>query len=265
MDNFSKQICEICFRELESAFNFRTKCQNIDNKLRSLKSDSVKIEIKIKDDGIPLQNYSNNEAVEEKMDSFQLQDSEVFDNDDSSMNNDVDMFREESKEKVQAVKNKVVKKVRTKPRKLYDYSRVCEVCGKRTRNIKNHMDSHATEKCYTCEQCGKKFKFKSGLVIHKAVHNPVPKKTCEVCGKTFHVIAQYRKHFVYHVNERKFSCETCGKAFHTKEILMVHTRMHTDERPFNCPDCGKTFRTAGCVSRHRRIVHKKHPNTLSRN
>lgn len=233
VDNYPKEICYNCLKELESAYNFRKKCQVADDKLRNMKVDAVKIETNMNED-------SNELQIDEKLDN-------LFDDDHID-----DLFKE-----TKEIVKKTVKNSRNRKKYSYDYSRVCEICGKRTRNIRNHMDSHSTDKMYHCDQCGKKFKFKSGLVIHKAIHNPVPKKTCEVCGKAFHVIAQYRKHFIYHVNERKFSCESCGKAFHTKEILTVHMRTHTDERPFSCPECGKTFRTAGCVSRHRRIVHKK--------
>lgn len=255
-DNLPNQICFTCLRELENAYSFRSKCQDVDGQLRASKENTVKIEINVHDEGNGQTNQQFHIEVE-KIEDYHIDDTNEFDNDDHlESTNDIDICKEEKRSTVEKKISKRNIKIRKKYR--YDYSRVCEICGKSTRNIKNHMDSHATEKLYNCDQCGKKFKFKSGLVIHKAVHNSTPRKTCEVCGKTFHVLAQYRKHFVYHANERKFSCETCGKAFHTKEILTVHMRMHTDERPFSCPECGKTFRTAGCVSRHKRIVHKKH-------
>ena len=163
---------------------------------------------------------------------------------------------QENDPKPKVKKERVIRKKKKGRRLKYDYWKICEVCGKHTRNLVSHLDTHSTDKLYSCDVCDKKFKFKSGLIIHKAVHDPTPRKTCEVCGKTFHILAQYRRHFVYHANERKYGCETCGKRFNTLDILRVHHRTHTDERPFTCQECGKTFRTAGCVSRHKRIVHR---------
>ncbi|XP_041982366.1 uncharacterized protein LOC121735577 [Aricia agestis] len=216
-DSLPSQICLTCLKELDAAYKFRRKCQDVDKHLRDT---SIKTEI--------------------KHDTHELHTPDIDDYDDH-----------------QTQPIKVEKPRRKKVRRpKYEYWKVCEVCGKHTKNLLGHLDTHASDKVYSCDVCQKKFKFKSGLVVHKAVHNPTPKKTCEVCGKTFHIMASYRRHFVYHANERKYSCETCGKRFNTMDILKVHTRMHTDERPFSCSECGKTFRTAGCVSRHKRIVHK---------
>lgn len=150
---------------------------------------------------------------------------------------------------------KILKRNRVRKAR-YEYWKICEVCGKNTRNLVTHMESHSNDKIYSCEICQKKFKFKSGVILHKAIHATTPKKTCEVCGKNFFIMAQYRKHYAIHANERKHACETCGKRFNSLDILRVHNRSHTDERPFTCSECGKTFRTSGCVSRHRRIVHR---------
>lgn len=239
-DTLPSQICLNCVKELENAYKFRRKCQETDRKLRINSLNKIKIEIQ-PEYNHPLKNHGDN------------QENQDF---------EVDIQYDDLPEETTAKPNRMVKSEkkitrRKRVRKLrYDYWKVCEVCGKHTRNLISHLDMHASDKCYSCDICEKKFKFKSGLIVHKAVHNPTPKKTCEVCGKSFHILAQYRRHFAYHANERKFECETCGKRFNSLDILRVHNRSHTDERPFSCSECGKTFRTAGCVSRHRRIVHR---------
>ncbi|XP_060804972.1 uncharacterized protein LOC106134226 [Amyelois transitella] len=243
-DNLPSQICLNCFRDLDIAYKFRTKCQEIDKIFRSHNSHQIKVEIFDKSES---QERDNNNTTE------------VFGKDDL---NGIDHFDDlpsqpPQKKKPVIKKERVNRKRKRDPRKLrYDYWKICEVCGKNTRNLISHLDTHSSGRSYSCNLCDKTFKFKSGLMIHKAIHDPTPKKTCEVCGKTFHILAQYKRHFVYHMNERKYECETCGKRFNTLDILRVHVRIHTGERPFNCPECGKAFRTAGCVGRHRRIVHR---------
>lgn len=244
-DNLPSQICVNCLRDLEHAYKFRRKCQDVDKQFRSTRT--IKIETTTEDNG----HDPDNESIHDKGDLDELD--TRFDVDfasDSEMKQEKRLAKKESK-KILVRKKKKMRKLR------YDYWKVCEVCGKHTRNLRSHLDMHSTGKGYSCDVCDKKFKFKSGLVIHKAVHDPTPKKTCEVCGKTFHILAQYRRHFVHHANQRNHECETCGKRFNTSEILTVHKRTHTDERPFSCSLCWKTFRTSGCVSRHKRIVHTK--------
>ncbi|CAH2044028.1 unnamed protein product, partial [Iphiclides podalirius] len=240
-DSLPSQICLNCVRDLESAYKFRRKCQEVDRQLRtSAGSDGIKVEM----------------ATDENTAAASEQPDEPDRDEATDTHFGYPITVEKSTPPVKQEKQ-VARRRRMKPRKRkYDYWKICEVCGKHTRNLPSHLDAHSMGKTYSCDLCDKRFKFKSGLVIHKSVHNPTPKKTCEVCGKTFHILAQYRRHYVYHANERKYGCETCGKRFNTLDILRVHKRTHTDERPFTCNECGKTFRTAGCVSRHKRIVHR---------
>ncbi|RVE47324.1 hypothetical protein evm_008005 [Chilo suppressalis] len=253
-DNLPPQICARCLQELENAYNFRRKCQDVDKHLRKETFNGIKIEITEKvEENQENQDHNNINISREKLDHNNFDDIDMH-NDDIPGESEIKIEPKPAVVKKQTPK---AMRKRKKVRKLkYDYWKVCEVCGKHTRNLVSHLDMHSTGKPYSCNVCDKRFKFKSGLVIHKAVHNPTPRKTCEVCGKTFHVLAQYRRHYVYHANERKYACETCGKRFNTLDILKVHNRTHTDERPFSCQECGKTFRTAGCVSRHKRIVHR---------
>ncbi|CAH4029944.1 unnamed protein product [Pieris brassicae] len=235
-DSLPYNICLTCLQELETAYKFRRKCQEVDKELRDKNKhnqNSVKIELNIDKD-----------LAQDENDNF--------DNMETDMDFEVPI--EDISNKVKAKPVKVKKILVRKKYPKYDYWKVCEICGKNTRNLATHLESHSTDRIYSCTICQRTFKFKSGLSLHKATHEP-PKKTCEVCGKKFHIAAQYRRHFQYHANERKFECETCGKRFNSSDILRVHARSHTDERPNACPECGKTFRTGGCVSRHRRIVH----------
>ncbi|KAL4707887.1 hypothetical protein ACJJTC_010322 [Scirpophaga incertulas] len=259
-DHLPSQICLSCLRELENAYSFRKKCQQVDEHFRSTTSNDIKTETIDIIEKHP-ENHNREDDTKEKFDIDNCMDDEDIHYDDiptEPVGTDPKLVVKKETAKV-AKRKKRIRKLR------YDYWKVCEICGKHTRNLLSHLDMHSTEKPYSCNICDKRFKFKSGLVIHKAVHDPTPRKTCEICGKTFHVLAQYRRHYVYHANERKYACDTCGKRFNTLDILRVHNRIHTDERPFTCQDCGKTFRTAGCVSRHKRIVHNKNISLNSKN
>ncbi|XP_052743257.1 uncharacterized protein LOC112050918 isoform X2 [Bicyclus anynana] len=247
-DTLPSQICLNCLKELENAYKFRRKCQDADKVFRD-QASQVKVETH--------QNYhpNNIDTIDNAQDTIAFEIDSHYD--DQSTEVSTGILTESAKIQKPTIKRerKMLKKNKVR-KSRYDYWKICEICGKNTRNLISHLESHSSDRIYSCEVCGKKFKFKSGLIIHKAAHSTTPKKTCEVCGKNFYIMAQYRKHFAFHANERKFGCETCGKRFNSMDILRVHTRSHTDERPFSCSECGKTFRTSGCVSRHRRIVHR---------
>ncbi|XP_069361245.1 uncharacterized protein [Maniola hyperantus] len=253
-DTLPSQICLNCLRELENAYKFRRKCQEMDKMFRD-QASQVKMESH--------PNYHHNDNNDERDSGHDAIEFEIDANYDdqptelTEVKTRIIKLSQTKKQKpsIKRESKKILKRNRVrKPR--YEYWKICEVCGKNTRNLVTHMESHSNDKIYSCEICQKKFKFKSGVILHKAIHATTPKKTCEVCGKNFFIMAQYRKHYAIHANERKHACETCGKRFNSLDILRVHNRSHTDERPFTCSECGKTFRTSGCVSRHRRIVHR---------
>lgn len=264
-DCLPSQICHNCLKELENAYKFRKKCQNVDQVYRKTIHTSPDIKTETADDHhnetlriIEIESIkTNDETSMETLDTDtnfdELPDTEIRAMPQLFITRDP---VPEFKTVIRKAAPKVIRKKKKVRKNKYIYYKICDICGKHTRNLKSHLDTHSSGKSYSCDVCDKKFKFKSGLIIHKSVHDPTPRKKCEVCGKTFHILAQYRRHFVYHANERKFECETCGKRFNTLDILRVHCRTHTDERPYSCPECGKTFRTAGCVSRHKRIVHR---------
>lgn len=250
-DALPSQICLSCLQELENAYKFRRKCQDMDKMFRDQNLAS-----QIKTETHQNYHHNDNNDTDNGQDAMEFEIDTQFD--DQPTEQSATLLIEAKKQPAIKREKIISKKVsKSKGRKArYDYWKICEICGKNTRNLVGHLDTHSTDRSYSCEICGKKFKFKSGLILHKAAHSTTPKKTCEVCGKNFFIMASYRKHFAFHANERKFGCETCGKRFNSMDILRVHTRSHTDERPFSCVECGKTFRTSGCVSRHRRIVHR---------
>lgn len=64
-------------------------------------------------------------------------------------------------------------------------------------NLKEHKRTHATDKTFTCDQCGKSFNTHRKLLKHKARHAGEKPHSCATCGKqqflpvSYTQIAQY--------------------------------------------------------------------------
>lgn len=75
---------------------------------------------------------------------------------------------------------------------------------------------------------------------------------CDVCGRSFKQRYEMRIHRRTHTGERPFSCEVCGKSFMRSSGLTVHMRIHTGHKPYCCRFCGKSFTQLSSLNYHRR-------------
>ncbi|XP_054164862.1 zinc finger protein 382-like [Oppia nitens] len=91
---------------------------------------------------------------------------------------------------------------------------------------------YAADKPYICDwqNCGKRFRKKPHLDIHKNVHTG-----------------------------RRFPCDwpNCGKSFVRKYNLIEHRKLHSSVNPNVCefPNCGKFFSSKYSLMRHQSVQH----------
>ena len=79
-----------------------------------------------------------------------------------------------------------------------------------------------TRKVFTCDQCGKTFKKRGNLNVHKNVHNP-NQYSCEICEKRF----TYQESLKNHKKEKHgkiqtVTCEICERPFNGRRHLLTH-------------------------------------------
>jgi len=139
------------------------------------------------------------------------------------------------------------------------YKHTCSVCQKGFRvasKLKYHMYTHSdeSERPYTCQDCGGRYKSLHHLKKHMPVHTHEKNHACVVCGKLFLNRAQVNAHMRLHTGEKPYHCETCGRTFSQRLPLTNHQRTHTKEKPFICTTCGKAFRQPSTLSRHE-LIH----------
>lgn len=95
---------------------------------------------------------------------------------------------------------------------------------------------------YICDRCGKSFRQKAQMVVHKERDcADGPLFACSVCDKVFSSVYTQKAHMKVHSAEKELLCKFCGKKFRWKGQLTIHERSHTGEKPFKCMFCPKAF------------------------
>ncbi len=117
---------------------------------------------------------------------------------------------------------------------------------------------HAGVRDFICETCGKSFKRKNHLEVHRRTHTGetplqwVQWNICHIHGNTCRFTRCFSQTCLYR-------CEICGYQCRQRASLNWHMRKHTSEAHFNytCEHCGKRFEKLDSVKFHKL---KSHPD-----
>ena len=64
---------------------------------------------------------------------------------------------------------------------------------------------------------------------------------CDLCGRGFRQKSQLRLHKKRHLGDKKYDCTFCSSKFITKGDLQRHIKSHLGKRDYACSICDKTF------------------------
>ncbi|XP_054263733.1 oocyte zinc finger protein XlCOF6-like isoform X3 [Macrosteles quadrilineatus] len=179
----------------------------------------------------------------------------------------------------------------------------CNICYRMEQQLTNHkcedvktcseddipisglkFNFKATNIRHICEICGKIFKTKQSLRVHKACHSN--SFACANCNmqfdKKYLLINHCRSYFGPMVTKRKcairkdkigkelplhpkinfgfrtllHSCSQCTKRFPTRQSLKSHLLSHSSEKNYKCTNCKKHFKNKSGLTKHIRAIHE---------
>ncbi|XP_562406.5 zinc finger protein 90 [Anopheles gambiae] len=141
----------------------------------------------------------------------------------------------------------------------------CEVCKEIHQNLEKHMIKAHTpetslpdEKNYSCEHCGKMFKYQTNLKSHIDRVHGVKDVSCDICHKYFNSKALSAHKRSAHTDEM-FMCEHCPKMFKTRSGLESHKSDHDEtlRKSVQCLICGKEMRRGASMAKHMKTIHSQ--------
>ncbi|XP_006815230.1 uncharacterized protein LOC102803845 [Saccoglossus kowalevskii] len=144
----------------------------------------------------------------------------------------------------------------------------CELCGKEflhnTLHKKHLHRIHGKEwKCFTCNICGKMYRYQPQLKFHKIQHHEKKNYTCCFCDKKFATEKVLLKHQNQHTEGKKYECELCGGLFVSSSSLGSHMHVkHIKNKYSSCQYCEKSFYLKSELELHLSSVHDKFENLI---
>ncbi|XP_049885692.1 zinc finger protein 501-like [Pectinophora gossypiella] len=243
-DGFPNKICRLCLTELETAIDFRQKCEGsnliLQNGLLTQTPNSIEIFIKKEE---PQDGEPPAEEPQECDPAAYLEEDHFFDN---SEYNAEDKDFSSSTEFTKNILNKVELGLR-KSRSI-DLQLQCHDCGsffKSKCKLRVHWKQvHATANL-VCGDCKRRFKSLKAFLRHQKERT----KNCLV-AKNFRIEGEGRA--------RMFYCKECEyKSIRIKDIA-THWVIHTGDRPFKCDLCPKTCTQLSSLTAHKETAHAEY-------
>lgn len=106
---------------------------------------------------------------------------------------------------------------------------------------------------YSCDICGKMYRFKNSLWSHRHKEHSLDQKTaiCDMCGQNFKHHSYLAAHIAnIHATDFPFRCESCPKAYSQAYLLKEHAKSHNTEKRHKCPHCDYRAKQSHLVKDH---------------
>uniref|UniRef100_A0A182R9M6 Zinc finger protein 865 n=1 Tax=Anopheles funestus TaxID=62324 RepID=A0A182R9M6_ANOFN len=288
-DGLPSAMCNNCYYQLETAFEFRNRSESSDRKLREYHNIPT-------GDGKSELLLSMNERTEDasKEDDIYAAMSEIFGPEDTAEASIItpqtlgNLLDETTKEQskvcspsTKPLKVKVKRQIKRKAQldellekhkeKLWLTSKGKIIHQRRTQwkrllggkkhdTIRKPSEpgkrlKNDGEHSFECTICQQRFSRSSYLRLHQRIHSNERNFQCEICSKLFRTSSNLHAHLKTHTEERNYVCGVCKRAFRTSRDLTSHSETHSAEKGYVCHICNKAFVKQSYLNTHKNTVH----------
>ncbi|XP_052895445.1 zinc finger protein 551-like isoform X1 [Anopheles moucheti] len=288
-DGLPSGMCNNCYYQLETAFEFRNRCESSDQKLReyhNIPNGDGKNELLL----------SMNERTEDrsKEDDIYAAMSEIFGPEEEAepsiitpqtLGNLLDETTKEPSKGCSSAKPPVKVKVKRQIKRKAQLDELLEkhkeklwlstkgkmihqrrTQWKRLLGGKKHdivrkaaelgkRPNHDEANSFECSVCQQRFSRSSYLRLHQRIHSNERNFQCEICSKLFRTSSNLHAHLKTHTEERNYVCGVCKRAFRTSRDLASHSETHSEEKGYVCHICNKAFVKQSYLNTHKNTVH----------
>lgn len=287
-------MCLACIHKVESAFEFRQQCEEVDKTLRSsLMGPAEALEIKIEnmhDDESDI--YEEYEALDEEIENnADVEEEEIKNNVDAEEEeNDIEAEEEDHMEEEEHMEEEHMEEEYIDQDEDITHEEIEAL------NLEILQTNEAEIKCeeieiieaYSCAVCDLIFPTQIALQKHGSSAHQPNFFQCPECPVRFITQELLERHITKHssVNNgdkkpRKYTkqknksvdyaCTECGKKFSSMPALKLHSRKHlqTEVTPeeiiqsFICEECGEQFTTENNLTLHIDRIHAKAPENAT--
>ncbi|KAI5645608.1 zinc-finger associated domain (zf-AD) domain-containing protein [Phthorimaea operculella] len=153
-----------------------------------------------------------------------------------------------------------MKKVHSDDKDLPKVKIECPICKKLFSKdfYPLHMQRHkeGDTKKYICDQCGKKFYYKSTFYTHRLIHSKDLPHKCEYCPYRGRTKGLLKTHVRTHTGDYPYKCDQCDTRCITKSNLNAHMQRHRGPVDFICDSCHRGFYTQRELQKHISVIHQ---------
>ncbi|XP_013144338.1 PREDICTED: zinc finger protein 485 [Papilio polytes] len=226
-DGLPDTICLTCYDELETAINFKEKCENANSILKNTDLDTI-----LKGETYP------EIVVKKELDENSEESNDA--NDDTS----TQYLEDES------IKSESFLPISEDKKPSTECTVQCHDCGsffKSKCKLGVHWKKTHMLNSLICSVCKRTFK------SYKAYHTHIKtkKRSCTSLASGMIDITGIGR-------SRTFHCKQCPYKTKRNKDIQSHVVIHSGERPYKCDICSKTFTQLTTVQNHKEIVHKKY-------
>jgi len=139
--------------------------------------------------------------------------------------------------------------------------------GKSTCKKSNMRKSGTAIKFFSCKECFKQFKHKSGLYCHEQAHHKGIRFHCDLCPAQFSTSGNLATHKKSVHEGVKYPCDLCPSKFTQRGNLATHKKSVHEEIKYPCDLCPSEFTQRSSLAIHKKSVHEgiKYPCDLCSN